>query len=669
MFFEKRILLFLKKKKQKDFILWQAEVWVLCMKMLVLVFALAPALALAQTRAEPAPMPPGIAAPRDAAYPGLIDLLVDATDVAHHVFSATETLPVGGPGKLTLLYAKFLPGTHAPEGHIASFAGLRITGNGQAIPWQRDTVNVYAFHLDVPQGVNTIKLSFQYLSPPSQREGDVVMTDSMLDLQWREEVLYPAGTELRDLTVRPAVILPADWTFGTALSTGETAGRVTTFAAAKLDVLFDSPLYAGRYFARFDLAPGAKTPVHLDVVADQPGDLAITPEELDHHRALIRQAALNFASQHYDHFDFLLSVSDELTFRGLEHHRSSENGQERSYFTDWNRVLFWHDLLPHEYIHSWDGKFRRPADLFSTDENTQPERGSLLWVYEGQTEYWGQVLAARAGLNTPEQFRDFLAVFAAGLQAQPGREWRDLQDTTNDPIINERRPLAWPSWSRAEDYYFEGMLMWLDADTLIREKTSNAKSLTSFAQNFFGIDDGSYDELTYQFDDIVNALNATFPYDWRGFLRERLDSHPNVHLLDGLTRAGWQLTYSDSESALMKSLDAARKGRDFQHSVGIFLGADGEIGSVLWNGPAYHAGLSAGEKLMAVNDIALDGPDTLAAAITQAKTTGLPIKLLLLDSKHYKTALLDYHGGLRYPHLTRLPAREDRLADIIAPLK
>jgi predicted metalloprotease with PDZ domain len=585
------------------------------------------------------------------------------------VFGVTETLPVTGAGKLTLLFAKFLPGTHAPEGHIASFAGLRIIANGQEIPWQRDTVNVFAFHLDVPPGAATLALSFQYLSPPSQREGDVVMTDSMLDLQWREEILYPAGTDLRDITVRPSVVLPDGWQFGTALTEDGADGAVVTFADTKLDVLLDSPIYAGKYFARFDLAPGGTTPVHLDVIADQPEDLAITPDELEHHRALVRQAALNFASQHYDHFDFLLSLSDELSFRGLEHHRSSENGQDRSYFTDWNRVLFWHDLLPHEYAHSWDGKFRRPADLFSNDENTQPERGSLLWVYEGQTEYWGQVLAARAGLNTPEQFRDFLAVFAAELQAQPGRAWRNLQDTTNDPIINERRPLAWPSWSRAEDYYFEGMLLWLDADTLIREKTRNAKSLTSFAQGFFGVDDGSYAEATYSFDDLADALNATFSFDWGGFLRERLNTHPNTHLLDGLVRAGWQLTYSTTESDLLKSLDAAEKGRDFQHSIGIFLGTDGEIGSVLWDGPAFKAGLSAGEKLVAVNDIALDGPDTLADAIAQAGKTGAPIRLLLLEGKHYKTAAIDYHGGLRYPHLTRVPGTPDLLDDIIIPLK
>jgi predicted metalloprotease with PDZ domain len=634
-----------------------------------LAVAFFPVVALAQPRAEPAPMPPAIAAPRDAAYPGVIDLQVNATDVAHHVFAVTERIPLTGAGPLTLLLAKWLPGTHAPEGHIASFAGLRITANGQDIAWQRDTVNVFAFHLDVPQAATELAVSFQYLSPTSQREGDVVMTDAMLDLQWREEVLYPAGIELRDITVHPAVTLPEGWKFGTALTTATTAGGMITFADTKLDVLLDSPLYAGKYFVRLDLAPGAKTPVHLDVVADQPEDLGITPDELDHHRTLIRQAALNFASQHYDHFDFLLSLSDEMTFRGLEHHRSSENGQERTYFTDWNKILFWHDLLPHEYTHSWDGKFRRPADLFSTDENTQPERDSLLWVYEGQTEYWGQVLAARAGLNTPEQFRDFLAVFGADLQVQPGRAWRNLQDTTNDPIINERRPLAWPSWSRAEDYYFEGTLIWLDADTLIREKTNNAKSLTSFAQSFFGIDDGSYAEATYTFDDVVNALKATFSYDWRGFLRSRLDTHPNTHLLDGLARAGWQLTYTGDESDLQKSLDAAEKGRDFQHSIGLFLEQDGEIGAVLWNGPAYRAGLSAGEKLVAVNDIALDSPDTLANAITQARKSETPMKFLILNGKHYKTATIDYHDGLRYPHLTRLPGTADRLADIITPLK
>jgi predicted metalloprotease with PDZ domain len=376
-----------------------------------------------------------------------------------------------------------------------------------------------------------------------------------------------------------------------------------------------------------------------------------------------------FASQHYDHFDFLLSLSAEQSFRGLEHHRSSENGQDRTYFTDPDKSLAWRDLLPHEYTHSWDGKFRRPADLWSPDYTAVPERDSLLWVYEGQTEYWGQVLAARAGLLTPAQFRDYIAMDAASELASVGREWRPLQDTTNDEIINDRRPLAWTSWSRAEDYYVEGLLIWLDADTLIREKTNNAKSLTDFAQAFFGIEDGSFSEATYTFDDVVNGLNAVLPYDWRHFLQTRLTETTHKPPLDGLARAGWHLAFTDEPSQLSGNEQATSKGTDFTYSIGLRLSGKGDITSVLWNGPAFKAGLSRGTKIIAVDGMALDDPGALRDAIKQAQFTTSPIQLIIQDGQHFRNVSIDYHDGLRYPHLQRVPFTPDRLTDIMAPLK
>jgi predicted metalloprotease with PDZ domain len=643
---------------------------------LALTVALTVALTLAAAHAADGPppsaagpLPPAVEPPRDTEFPGTIGLAVDATDLDHHVFSVTETMPVTAPGRLTLLYPEWIPGTHGPTGPLASLVGLTVTADGKPVPWQRDTVNVYAFHVDVPAGAKALAISLQYLSPTSDREGPVVMAGSLFDLQWNQEILYPAGHYARRITVRPRLTLPHAWQFGTALGQGTRAGDTVTFDAVPLDVLLDSPVYAGRNFARFDLAPGAKIPVHLNVVADRPEDLAIRPPDLQAHRNLVTQAARNFASQHYDHFDFLLSLSDELDWRGLEHHRSSENGQDRAYFTDPAKVPVWRDLLAHEYTHSWNGKFRRPADLWSPDYNIVPERGSLLWMYEGQTEYWGQVLAARAGLATPENFRDFIALSAAGLQAGQGRDWRPLQDTTNDPVLNQRRPLSWPSWSRNEDYYMEGMLIWLDADTLIRAGTAGRQSLTSFARHFFGIDDGSYSEVTYTFDDVVNALNDVYAHDWRGFLRTRLDAAPGAVPLDGLARAGWRLAFTDTESAVQKSADAEHKSTDFGFSIGLALGNDNTVTGVVWGSPAYRAGLSPGVKLLAVNGLALARGGTLGAAITQAQSTAAPIVLLVQDASHYRTVVIDYHGGLRYPHLERIAGTPDLLGDIITPLQ
>ena len=624
----------------------------------------------AQPQPQPLPLPPALETPQDTPYPGQIGLAVDATDLDHHVFHVTETVPVAKAGDMVLLFPKWIPGNHSPTGPLPTVGGLIIKAGGQRLEWVRDVVEVYAFHVNVPQGTTSLTVNFDYLSPlEDEKEGRVVMTPSMLDVQWNPEVLYPAGYFARDITLHPSLTLPDGWKYGTALETESAAGSHVVFKPTTLNVLLDSPLYAGKYFERVDLDPHGPAPVHLDVVADRPEDLVIKPDDLQAHKNLVQQAYKNYGSHHYDHYDFLLSLSDEMGGEGLEHHRSSENGTDRAYFTDLGKSAAERDLLPHEYTHSWDGKFRRPADLWSPDFTVVPERDSLLWVYEGQTEYWGQVLAARSGILKTDQVRDLIAADAAGMDAEVGRSWRALQDTTNDPIIDQRRPLAWRTYSRSEDYYVEGLLIWLDADTLIREKTNNAKSLTDFARAFFGIDNGSYVTAPYKFEDVVAALNGVLPYDWATFLRTRLDGHPAGAPLDGLTRGGWKLVYTAEPTAMQKSFEGRRKAADFTFSLGLSVGHEGNLTSVQWGGPAFKAGLAAGGKLIAVNDNAFDEPDDLADAIKQASKGKQPISLLLRYGNHFQSVKIDYHGGLRYPHLERIPNTPDRLGDILAPLK
>ncbi len=623
----------------------------------------------AQPQPQPTPQPPPIVTPQDRPYPGQIELAVDATDLDHHVFRVSETIPLVPGAPLTLLFPKFIPGDHGPTGPLPALAGLIIKANGQSVPWVRDVVDVYAFHIAAPAGATSIQVQFQYLSPPEEKEGRVVTTPNMLDVQWNPEILYPAGTFTRDITVHPTLTLPAGWKYGTALDTETTQGARVTFKPVTMNVLLDSPLYAGRYFSRIDLDPHGPVPVHLDVVADRPRDLDISPEDLQAHRNLVQQAYRNFGSHHYNHYDFLLSLSDEMGGEGLEHHRSSENGVGRNYFTDTEKSAPDRDLLPHEYTHSWNGKFRRPADLWSPDFNILPERDSLLWVYEGQTQYWGQVLAARSGILKAEQVRDLIALEAAEMQATPGRAWRNLQDTTNDPLINLRRPQAWHSWSREEDYYTEGLLIWLDADTLIREKSNGTKSLSDFARLFFGVNNGSWITDTYTFDDVVSALNQVQPNDWTGFLRSRLDGHGPGAPLDGLERGGWKLVFTDELSAMEKAGQVERKGADFTWSLGLALDEDNTVVSVVWGGPAYQAGVAKGVKLIAVNDLIYDDPMKLSDEIKAAKTSKAPIELLLRDGDHIHNVKVDYHGGLRYPHLERLSGTPDRLSAILAPLK
>ncbi|HEY4972287.1 MAG TPA: hypothetical protein VII41_01695 [Steroidobacteraceae bacterium] len=605
-----------------------------------------------------------IAAPTDRAYPGEIRLSVDASDVNRRIIHVHETLSGVTPDTV-LLYPKWLPGTHAPEGTIDRLAGLKITSGGAPVSWTRDPVDVFAFRLHSPTGVKSIDLDFDYLSPTSAQVGAMEMSRELLMIEWNELVLYPAGYFARRIPLRASISVPADWKFASALEPESSDGARTQFKSVSLETFIDSPLYAGRYSARLDLDPGNSAAVHLNLFADRPELMAIKPEQLAAYRALVQQAYKLFGSHHYDHYDFLYSLSDQIQQSGLEHHQSSEDGSDPELFTEWDKTAYARDLLAHEFTHSWNGKFRRPADLWTPNYNV-PMQDSLLWVYEGQTEYWGQVLAARAALRTPQQALDQFALTAALYQTQAGRQWRSVQDTTNDEIINPRRPMSWLDWQRYEDYYSEGALIWLDADTLIRERSAGKRSLDDFARAFFGIDDGSFTPVTYTFNDVVKALNAVEPYDWAGFLRQRLDSIGNPAPLDGLQRGGYKLTYTDTPNDYQKTSDAQRKHVNLLYSIGIDIDDNdkqGNVSQVLWDSAAFKAKITEGAQILAIDGVAYSD-DVLQDAIRAAQGTHATIQLIVKTGDRYTVAALDYHDGLRYPHLERdasVPARLDSI--------
>jgi predicted metalloprotease with PDZ domain len=610
-------------------------------------------------------MPAQIAVPKDTPYLGAIRLSVDATDIDRHIFNVQETIPVRAGESIVLQYPQWTPGNHAPSGRVDKLAGLMIQANGARVQWVRDPVDVFAFHVDVPAGATKLDVTFQFTSPTDTNEGRVVMTPDMLNLQWTAVALYPAGYFARQIMVEPSVRLPEGWEFATALETAAINGGVTTFKPVSFDTLVDSPMFAGRYFKRLDLDPGGRVPVHLNIVADRADLLEVKPEQLEAHRALVQQAYKLYGSHHYDHYDFLLALTDHMGGIGLEHHQSSENATVLTYFTEWDKNADARDLLPHEYTHSWNGKFRRPADLWTPNFNV-PMRDSLLWVYEGQTQYWGFVLAARSGLLTRQQALDAIAATAAVYDHRTGREWRAMQDTTNDPIAAMRRPLPWRSWERSEDYYSEGQLMWLDADTLIREKSGGEKSLDDFAREFFGVHDGSFVPSTYVFEDVVKALNAVQPNDWATFLRARLDGHGPGAPLDGITRGGYKLVYTDTPSNYFKDAEARRKVTDLTYSLGMIIAAEAKLSDVQWEGPAYKIGLTVGTQIIAVNGIAFDA-DRLKSAIKDANKTGAAIELLVKSGDRFRTVKFDYHDGLRYPHLECEGTAPSRLDQILAP--
>ncbi len=608
-----------------------------------------------------------IPAPQDVAYPGTLELHVDATDLDRAIFRVHELIPVSG-SSVTLLYPQWLPGEHGPNGPIGQFSGLVLSAGGKRVEWQRDPLNVYAFHVDLPPGTTMLDAHFEFLSPVVRSEGRITITHTIVGIQWIRLALYPAGYYVRRIPVSSYATLPDGWEFGGALEVAGRSGGEVHFKDTDLETLFDSPLFSGKYFKRFDLDPGAKVPVFLDVVADKPESLEAKPEALAAHRALVQQAYKTFGSHHYDHYDFLLAISDEFSGIGLEHHQSSENGVQPGYFVDWDKSEPGRDLLSHEYTHSWNGKFRRPFDLW-TPNNNVPMQDTLLWVYEGQTQYWGLVLAARSGLLSAERAREALALTAAAMDHRNGRSWRSLQDTTNAPIAGGRERLAWLSWQRSADYYPESQLFWFEADEKIRELSKDRRSLNDFAKRFFGRNDGSHVTLTYTFEDVVADLTAVEPgVNWSAFLREHLDSHGPGAPLDGITRSGWHLVYGDKPSKYEKEQLERSHSHDFIYSLGFILDREDKIDTIQWDSPAFNAGLTIGAQLLAINGRSYKG-EALEDAVTAAKTSGAPIELIFKKDDSYRTVRLDYHDGLKYPRLERNPEVIDRLDDIFAALR
>jgi predicted metalloprotease with PDZ domain len=605
------------------------------------------------------------AAPQDKPYPGWIRLFVDATDTNRRILRVHETIPTRG-GNIVLYYPKWIPGDHAPDGPLDRFAGLMIRDRGVPVEWIRDSVDMYAFHIALPNDETTLDIDFQYLSPTSSAVGAAEISRNLLTLQWNTVVLYPAGYYVRQIPVDASVTLPPDWGFGTALESASTDGAMTSFRRVSLETLVDSPLYAGRNFARFDLDPGGVIPVHLNVFADRPALLEVNTEELKAHRALIQQAAKLFGPPHYDHYDFLMTVSDQIPFpNGLEHHRSSEINTYSDYFTAWDKTPYSRDLVSHEYTHSWNGKFRRPDDLWTPNFN-MPMRDTLLWVYEGQTEYWGQVLAARSGLWTKQQALDEWALLAASSAVAPGRNWRSLQDTTNDEIINPRHTQSWITWQRFEDYYDDGQLIWLAADTLIRDLSQNQRSLDDFARAFFDINRGSITPVTYTFQDVISTLNNIQQYDWNTFLHALLSDVGKPAPIDGIRRGGYKLIYTEEQGDYQRETEVKRGYTDLIFSIGLRVDNTGMITNVRWDGPGFNAGLAEGVQIIAINGIGYDA-DVLKEAIKSAKDIATPpIELIIKSGNHFNIVRLDYHDGLRYPHLEREVSELPRLDDILA---
>ena len=596
-----------------------------------------------------------------------IRLQVDLSDGPRNIYHARLNIPAKA-GKMTLVFPEWIPGNHRPSGPIAALAGIHMEASGKPLTWQRDDIDMYAFHVVVPEATHTIDVSLDAITTNDSAGGNgPAASSNLLDLNWNTVVLYPQGVDSDKVQVAGSVKLPPGWKFGTALVSIHASGDEVEFSPVSLTTLVDSPLIAGLHYKRIELTSASDQPLHvMDVVADNETDLAMTPEDLAAYRKLVAETGALFGARHYRQYHFLYTLSDQVGGHGLEHHESNDSAAAERTLLDPDWHLLYAGLLPHEFAHSWNGKYRRPAGL-ATRNYQEPMIGNLLWVYEGLTDYLGNLLAERSGLLSPEQYRESLALTAASLDHRAGRSWRPLEDTARSVQVLRLAGPQWLSWRRGLDYYPEGELIWLEVDSIIREQTHGQRSLDDFCRRFEGGQSGPPMVVPYTFDDIVHTLNDVAPYDWATLLRERVSATSTHAPLGGIEREGWKLVYNDQPNAFSKAAEKLEKSADFSYSLGFSVTKEGKLTDVIVGSPAYQAGIGPGMTLIAVNGQKWK-PRIIRAAIKAAQGSPAPIELLVENAEFFQTFSVSYHEGEKNPHLERIAGQPDLLSTLLTPL-
>ena len=603
-----------------------------------------------------------------ASPPGAITLAVDATEAPRNLLHAKLVVPVS-PGSVTLFYPEWIPGEHGPTGPIADLAGLRITANGKPLAWRRDDVDMYAFHVEVPQGASALEITLDCLGEVKEEgfSSAASATQELAMISWNQVLLYPKGKPPRELTYAASLRLPSGWKFATPLEVASQTGDTVEFKPVTLNFLIDSPVLSGAHFRVVPLAAEITPPHRLDLAADSEAALAIPSDVVNEYSQLVRETGALFGVRHYHHYDFLISLSDHVAHFGLEHHQSSDDRMRERAYVDGYLYASGGGLLPHEFTHSWNGKYRRPAGL-ATANYQEPMKGELLWVYEGLTQYLGVVLSARSGLWTPEQFREHLAISTAQLDTTAGRTWRPLLDTAVAAQVLYEAPREWDAWRRSVDFYDEGTLLWLDVDTTIRELTNGQHSLNDFCHAFFDGKNTGPELKTYTFDDVVSALNQVVAHDWRGFLNTRLNSTAAHAPMGGVERGGWKLAYSETPSSVLQAVETLEHLTDVRYSLGMVIREpEATLRDVLPDSPAWQAGIGPGMKLVGVNGRAYSTA-VLHDAIREAKNGSQPIQLIVQNGSFENAYSVNYHGGEKYPELERISSTPNMLGEIIKPL-
>ena len=598
-----------------------------------------------------------------------ITLAVDATDISRRIVHCTLSIPAA-PGALTLYYPEWIPGEHGPTGPIINLTGLKFTVGGKPLVWRRDDVDMYAIHLQVPVGVNRVEAALDFLEPgPGERFSSGASTSSqMATINWNQLVLYPRAAHTDDILISASIKLPAGWKSGSALPVASHNGATITFKPVSLTTLVDSPLIAGAHFRQIPITPAGEQRQHfIELAADTEAALAVSDSDVEAFKRLVSETGALFGARHYNDYRFIVAASDYVAHFGLEHHQSSDDRVAERSFVDPDRRRLVPTLFSHEMTHSWNGKYRRPAGL-ATPDYQQPMKGELLWVYEGLTNYLGEVLAVRSGLQSQNDYREVLAMTAGYLNNRPGRTWRPLSDTAVAAQLLYNAPGAWDSWRRSTDYYDEGTLIWLEADVTIRQQTHGAKSLNDFCKLFHGGESGPPKVVTYTFEDVVAALNQVAPYDWKAFLNDRLSSLSSHAPMGGIENGGWKLAFQENLTELAKIREDKNKFLDLRFSLGLVVNDEtAEVIDVIVGSPAAQAAIGPGMKLVAVNGHKFSS-SVLRDALKAAKNTSVSIEILATNDEYYRTYKIDYHGGERYPVLQRDASKPDLLTNIISPM-
>jgi len=596
-----------------------------------------------------------------------IQLHVDLTDAPRNIYHAQLRVPVQA-GDISLVFPKWIPGNHRPSGPIGGLTGIRMEAGGRPVFWQRDPVEMYEFHVTVPAGLDSLHVSLDAITTEdSAGGGGPAASANILDLNWNAVVVYPKGVRSDDVTFVSSVKLPEGWKFGTALEVSRENGSDVQFSPVSLTTLVDSPLIAGTHFRRIELTKG-ETPAHvMDLVADSDAVLAMSSKDLAAYKKLVAETGALFGARHYRHYDFLYTLSGQVGGHGLEHHESNDSVAAERTLLDPDLDMLQASLVPHEFIHSWNGKYRRPAGL-ATPNYQEPMIGDLLWVYEGLTDYLGNLLAERSGLLTGEQYRESLATTAAMLDHRTGRSWRPLEDTARS-VQTLRIILTpeWENWRRSLDYYPEGELIWLEVDSIIRQQTHGQRSLNDFCHRFHGGESGPPRVVPYTFEDVVRALNEVARYDWAQLLHERVSATSEHAPLGGIERGGWKLVYNDQPNVFTHAAEKRFKFADFTFSLGFSASEGGKIADVIVGSPAHQAGIGPGMTLVAVNERKWS-PPVLHGAIKAAQGSNQPIELLIENGQFFKTYSVDYHDGEKNPHLEPVAGQPDVLGDILKPM-